>query len=190
MNDCILILDTETGGFSEERDALLQVGAILLDSELNELGTFVGDCLPWYELNIGSKALEVQGRTYQDLAKQPTPEEYELLQQLEDFVALYDSESPPVFGGYSCGFDLKFMSAAYARHGFAAPYVVPERTGPVDALVLAKRRFQKPRDVVNHKLTTVAEYCGVLEKNAHNALVDCRMTAGVLRFIRNLEQSK
>ena len=191
MNDYILILDTETGGFSEERDALLQVGALLLDSEdLEEIGFFFDDIDPYPGLNIGSKALEVQGRTYQQIDEGFSVDEPQALKGLTDWINEFELEAPPVFGGYNCGFDLKFMSAAYTRQGMTPPYVVPERTGPVDVLLMARRFFQKPRDVENHKLTTIAKYCGVAEKNAHDALVDCRMTAGVLRFIRNLEQGK
>ena len=185
-----IVLDTETGGVHAETDALLEIGALLLDSELKECESWSTTIVPAKDLLISSGALNVQNRNFQGLDGH----------ELDEFTAIFklnawvkdnlnvEEYGKPIFVGFNCSFDLRFMSAAYERTGLVPCYCVPEHTGPIDVFKMAKKLLQKPRDVESHKLTCIADYYQAREDQAHTALADCRMTASVWRRLVEIER--
>ncbi len=185
------INDTETGGTNAATDALLEAGAILLNDDYEEFASWSATIEPAHGLLISNEALHVQNRNFQGL----------LGHELDEFMALYNMNKwveenidieqfgLPTYGGFNCGFDLRMMSAAYERVGLKPCYIVPERDGPMDVYKMAIRLLKVPRDVPNRKLTTLADYFGVRELNAHHTIPDCRMTAGVWRHLRRIAEA-
>ena len=184
------INDTETGGTNVATDALLEAGAILLNEDREEFASWSATIEPALGLRISNDALRVQNRNFQGL----------LGHELDEFMALYNLNKwveenidveqfgLPTYGGFNCSFDLGIMSAAYERVGLKPCYIVPERDGPIDVYRMAQKLLKVPRDVPNRKLTTLADYFGVRELNAHHTIPDCRMTASVWRRLVEIER--
>jgi DNA polymerase-3 subunit epsilon len=107
-----------------------------------------------------------------------------VLPPLRDFlgVALVSDDRPPdvVVVGHNVRFDLAFLNAAFAAHGYAP---LPHRH--VDTLRLARRLVRD--DVPNLRLLTLAKHLRAPTVPCHRALADARATAEVLHAL--LERS-
>jgi DNA polymerase-3 subunit epsilon len=67
----ILVIDTETSGFAHRRDKLLEVGAVLLDTQGVEVDHFTSLINPGVLPPQADRALRVNGLTRQQLAQAP-----------------------------------------------------------------------------------------------------------------------
>jgi DNA polymerase-3 subunit epsilon len=114
----------------------------------------------------------------------PAPRIGAVLPPLRDFLglALVPDDRPPdaVVVGHNVRFDLAFLNAAFAAHGFAS---LPHRH--VDTLRLARRLLRD--DVPNLRLLTLAKHLRAPTVPCHRALADARATAEVLHAL--LERS-
>lgn len=118
----LLIVDTETGGRDPQRHALLEVAALVVDGELQELGRFHSLVIPWPGLVIEPESLKLTGVDLQEVGRQGLAEG-EALRRLLAFAAEYaDGDGMPTLSGWNVAFDEGFLRAAAARHGLEWPF--------------------------------------------------------------------
>lgn len=176
-----LFLDTETTGLEPDKNAVIQLAAMVVTKTGDSLGEYCSRVRPFDGAIVEGGALAVSRRKFSDLLDAPT--EVEVCLKLRELVGSREL----VFAGYNCQFDQKFIWKMFQRTSVFVKYVIPE-AGPLDVLKDAKRLLKKPEQVENHKLTTVAKYFGVLRDGAHDALEDVRMTRDVWRHLERIKQ--
>jgi len=157
-----LIFDTETGGINPDEDALISVGAILLDKNLQTITTFYTLLQNNYNKKISEIALEVNGIK---------EEMFEDALSIKEFQAIWNYYLLPkadIVIGHNIAFDIKFM----LNHA-----AMIENT--LDTMHLCWDVWPGEKA----KLGMVYERIGKTAENAHNALYDCEMVADLLRWM-------
>lgn len=196
------IIDTETGGFSEKTDAVIQIGALMVDTDLNIVRDKAGNpavfnsyIYPPQHLLCRIGALKATGI---DMMKVLTAPEEQVVarvfrQWLEQFAPVsafsrvtkrrfVKSKQSPIFAGYNAGYDYKMLKAVQDRTGEEFPYYQPEipeeglEEPPfIDVLKIARSHLSK-KVIPNHHLRTVAAHFHSPYMNSHDALEDCYAT--------------
>ena len=157
-----VVLDLETTGLSPATDRITEVGAVKVRAGevLGELRTFVHPGRP-----IPPAVTALTGIT--DAMVRDAPTMAAVLAALMTFLG------DAVFVGHNASFDLAFLRAAAAAHGYGTldPTVV-------DTARLARRLLREEiRDV---RLATVARHLRTVTRPEHRALADARATVDVL----------
>lgn len=116
----IIFIDTETGGVNPEKAALIQLsGIIRIDKKDVEKFNFY--IKPFENSEVTEKALEVQGRTLEDLKTDKYVEEKEVYKQfiniLDKYIDKYDRTDKFIVAGYNVRFDVDILKAFFQRHG-------------------------------------------------------------------------
>lgn len=173
-----LVLDFETTGTEPGFHEPTQVAALLLDEGLRELASFNSLIRPLHPEHAAPEALEVQGRTLEELETALPPAI--VFQTLHRFVS--QVAEPVVLVGHNVDFDHRFLKVAEACYGF---HLERMETAPLCTCSLARVFLQAKGLVADARLGTVAAYCGI-EFQAHDALGDVRATAGLLRMFKAL----
>jgi len=117
-----IVVDVETGGFDSEKDALLEIGAVILS--ISEQGKIVPECnifhsvIPFEGSNIEQAALDITGIDPDDPYRIAL-DEYEALssffQEIND--AVKDAQcSRAILVGHNAHFDLGFLNSAIKRN--------------------------------------------------------------------------
>lgn len=181
----LIFFDTETTGLSAQNDRIIEIGALrcrvrddyLLDV-LDELHTYIN---PGFMLS--AKIVELTGITSEFLSAYPFEE--------DSFEAIHRffGDGPLIVGGHNVKFDVRFLESLYERNGcsFASPCI------EVDTLEMARDIFCNG-EVKNHKLGTLASYCGIDDGvQFHSAIDDIRVTWKLfqllfLEYVRRAEE--
>lgn len=178
MND-ILWTDCETGGTNHEKDALIQLSAII-----EECGEVVEEIdlkiKPVEGKNVSLQALEVQGRKFSDLEKFiPYEEAYK---KFNTFLSRNGKRVPTkltryIMGGYNGEFDCRFINEWYKDiSGGPYEYWKYMQFSPIDLLpILRCLRHYRIISIPDTKLETCCNYFGI-ELKAHDSLSDIRAT--------------
>ncbi|MDE6661828.1 MAG: 3'-5' exonuclease [Lachnospiraceae bacterium] len=163
-----VVLDLETTGFSSKNDSIIEIAAIKCtynapqDSqtalpeqticEFNELVKTVSTVPP----NI-TKLTGITSQMLEDADSIET-----VLPKFIDFIG-----NSKLVGHNIKGFDMHFLNQACLNLG------LPEiKNRVVDTLPLAKKALP---NLANHKLSTICNFYGIDDSNAHRALADCYM---------------
>lgn len=161
-SDTFVVFDTETTGLSAVNDRVVEFGAIkysVVDGQFFEIGRI--DIYIKPPFSMPEKAVEVNHITDEFLADKPSEEE--AFAVIDKFMQDVDCIS-----GYNVNYDVGMMNGMYKRMGktFSFPHTI-------DILEMARDFLDKPSEVPNHKLGTVAEALGVDKGIAfHGALQD------------------
>jgi DNA polymerase III epsilon subunit-like protein len=94
---------------------------------------------------------------------------------------------PPVMVAYNAGFDAHFIAAEFVRTGLNVrdfPKFDGGTPNWIDPLVWIRKEDRYAKGTGRHKLSTVAQRWGVPAADAHRALGDVKMTAGLLRAMK------
>lgn len=173
--DTLVVFDTETTGLSAATDRVVEFGAIkfaVVDGNLFEMDKIDVYIKPPF--SMPEKASAVNGITDEFLADKPS--EDEVFPEIEKFMNDVDCVA-----GYNVNYDIGMMSAMYKRMGkdFSFKYTL-------DVLEMARDFLEKPAEVPNHKLGTVAEALGV-DKGIqfHGALQDVTATFRCFKIFLN-----
>lgn len=161
-----VVMDLETTGWSPERDAITEVGAVRVrpGRVLGELSFLVNPGAP-----VPAEITALTGLTDTMLALAPPVAAV--------LPALLAFSAGCVVTAHNAPFDVGFLSAAYTAAGIAWP------AGPVvDTLPMA-RALTTADEVPDHKLGTLARYFGVAHEPSHRALADARATAALLDIL-------
>jgi DNA polymerase III epsilon subunit family exonuclease len=165
-----VVLDLETSGASPKTgSAITEIGAVKIrgGEVLGTFKTFVnpGTSLPQF-------ITELTGITDEMLADAPKIES--ILPLLFEFLG---SDKSTVFVAHNAPFDLSFLKASAALHGYAWPNFRVIDTVKAARFVLTKD------DVANYQLGTLAIYFRTEIAPNHRALDDARATVDVLHGI-------
>ena len=175
----IIFIDTETGGVNPEKAALIQLsGIIRIDKKDVEKFTFY--IKPFENSEVTEKALEVQGRTLEELKTEKYIEEKEVYKQfvnlLDKYIDKYDRTDKFVVAGYNVRFDVDILKAFFQRHGnnFLFSYLDSSMLDPLYSIRLLQIAEVLPV-LENNKLETWCKHFGI-ELKAHDSLEDIEAT--------------
>ena len=162
----ILFLDIETTGFSRDWDEIIEIAAILWDSNTqSDIDSFHEYIKP--QRTITSKITELTRITPAKVAK--CRNEYSVLLDFSEWVTLV---KPDIIVGHNCkAFDLNFIAARCAKRNVIWNI---DNINVVDTLVLA-RQMNKAGTIKteNNKQPTIAAYYGIAYE-AHSAIEDTK----------------
>lgn len=159
----IVAIDVETTGISPEKERLIEIGAVRLETgEVFQTLVAPGRPLP-------EKIIELTGITEELLLD--APKEDEVIQNLLEFLG-----EDTVLLGHNIRFDHSFLIQAIRRCGF----IEPNFQG-IDTLKLARTLYP---DLPNKKLETLVEYFGLTNEHAHRALEDAKVTATLYQIFK------
>lgn len=171
----IIFIDTETGGVNPEKSALIQLsGIIRIDKKDVEKFNFY--IKPFENSEVNEKALEVQGRTLDELKTEKYIEEKEVYKQfinlLDKYIDKYDKTDKFIVAGYNVRFDVDILKALFQRHGnnFLFSYLDSSMLDPLYSIRLLQIAEVLPV-LENNKLETWCKYFGI-ELKAHDSLED------------------
>lgn len=175
----IIFIDTETGGVNPEKAALIQLsGIIRIDKKDVEKFNFY--IKPFENSEVTEKALEVQGRTLEDLKTDKYVEEKEVYKQfinlLDKYIDKYDRTDKFIVAGYNVRFDVDILKAFFQRHGnnFLFSYLDSSMLDPLYSIRLLQIAEVLPV-LENNKLETWCKHFGI-EFAAHDSLEDIEAT--------------
>lgn len=171
----IIFIDTETGGVNPEKAALIQLsGIIRIDKKDVEKFNFY--IKPFENSEVTEKALEVQGRTLEELKTDKYVEEKEVYKQfinlLDKYIDKYDRTDKFIVAGYNVRFDVDILKAFFQRHGnnFLFSYLDSSMLDPLYSIRLLQIAEVLPV-LENNKLETWCKHFGI-ELKAHDSLED------------------
>ena len=175
----IIFIDTETGGVNPEKAALIQLsGIIRIDKKDVEKFNFY--IKPFENSEVTEKALEVQGRTLEELKTDKYVEEKEVYKQfinlLDKYIDKYDRTDKFIVAGYNVRFDVDILKAFFQRHGnnFLFSYLDSSMLDPLYSIRLLQIAEVLPV-LENNKLETWCKHFG-MELKAHDSLEDIEAT--------------
>lgn len=175
----IIFIDTETGGVNPEKSALIQLsGIIRIDKKDIEKFNFY--IKPFENSEVNEKALEVQGRTLEELKTEKYIEEKEVYKQfvnlLDKYIDKYDRTDKFIVAGYNVRFDVDILKAFFQRHGnnFLFSYLDSSMLDPLYSIRLLQTAEILPV-LENNKLETWCKHFGI-ELKAHDSLEDIEAT--------------
>lgn len=175
----IIFIDTETGGVNPEKAALIQLsGIIRIDKkDVEKFNFFIK---PFENSEVTEKALEVQGRTLEELKTDKYVEEKEVYKQfinlLDKYIDKYDRTDKFIVAGYNVRFDVDILKAFFQRHGnnFLFSYLDSSMLDPLYSIRLLQIAKILPV-LENNKLETWCKHFGI-ELKAHDSLEDIEAT--------------
>ncbi len=165
-----IALDLETTGLNPNTDKVIEFSAVIFDNgKKTETLSFL--CDPGVEISPEIEILT--GITNDMLRGKPA---FELqLQEALNFIG----DLPLV--GHNIGFDLGFLKSYFKRHN---DFKRLRLKNPIyDTLLLAQAFYFY---LHNHRLSTVAEYCGYSSEGAHRAEADALNTGKI--FLKLIEE--
>lgn len=175
----IIFIDTETGGVNIEKSALIQLSGIIRVNK-KDVETFNFFIKPFENSEVNEKALEVQGRTLEELKTEKYIEEKEVYKQfvnlLDKYVDKYDRTDKFIVAGYNVRFDVDMLKVFFQRHGnnFLFSYLDSSMLDPLYSIRLLQVAGILPV-LENNKLETWCKHFGI-ELKAHDSLEDIEAT--------------
>ena len=179
----IIFIDTETGGVNTEMSALIQLSGIIRVNK-KDVETFNFFIKPFENSEVNEKALEVQGRTLEELKTEKYVEEKEVYKQfvnlLDKYVDKYDKTDKFIVAGYNVRFDVDMLKAFFQRHGnnFLFSYLDSSMLDPLYSIRLLQVAGILPV-LENNKLETWCKHFGI-ELKAHDSLEDVKATKKII----------
>lgn len=170
--DRFVMLDLETTGLDAYTSRIVEIAMIrYVNGEKEDVYCQLIDP----EIHIPSSATQVNGITDDMVRNQPKI--YEVIDHIYDFI------NGEIIAGYNVGFDLKFLSAAFARSNKHIENVIT-----LDVLQVVKEAIpqNKTRD---RKLSTMKEYFGI-QCDSHRALADCETAFQVLTQCLRIKENR
>jgi DNA polymerase-3 subunit alpha len=174
-----LWLDTETTGLSEYKNDIVQLACIPIVNGIPQK-PFNEFCQPTNWNAIEAEAVRVHGITRDMMETFQTQEE--MLDKFIQYVSSFGVKF--TIAGYNVGFDKKFISATFSKHGKSSDFFRLFTINIHDTYKRAKSvKSQIP--VSSFKLESLADYYGIKIK-AHDALSDIEATIAVDKIVSKL----
>jgi hypothetical protein len=185
----IIFIDTETGGVNAEKSALIQLSGII---EVNgvEKEKFNFYIKPFKNSEINEKALEVQGRTLEELRTDKYIDESiiykKFLEILDKYIDKYDKNDKFIVAGYNVKFDIDILKALFERNNnkFLFSYFNSSMLDPLYSVRLLQVAGMLPV-LENNKLETWCKYFNI-ELKAHDSLQDITATKKLIEKLIEL----
>jgi len=180
------VLDTETTGLKPGYHEVIQVAAILCDSQLEEFARTSFKIKPRAIELASPKALEVNG--YDERTWKPRFLRHKAaLNHLNKFIRSYVSDTDTVvMVGQNTQFDYNFMKSEYETFGIEFPFY----STVVDLRDVAKIwSTLNGNRLTQFSLKNLAEFTNIVNDNPHDAEADAEVTLRVLKwFINDLKK--
>ena len=171
----LLCLDTETTGLSPDKHQVIEIAAVLANSEtLAEIEVLEVSVLLREGSEVHARALQVNGIDpySREFLKRAKPGSVAVAQLIEL------ARGADVVLGHNVDFDLRFLAAEARAAGLLWPSVRSECTK-----LLAKSLVDSGK-IENAKLATLCSHYGICNAGAHRALTDVRRTLQVYARLR------
>lgn len=175
----ILFLDIETTGFSRDWDEIIEVAAILVDSDTGkDIDSFHEYIKP--HRNITPKITELTRITNAKVAN--CRNESSVLMDFSEWMTL---SKPDTVVGHNCkAFDLSFIQARCNK--LSISWKIP--TNVVDTLTLARQMNKAGLiSTENNKQPTLAAYYGI-QYEAHSAIEDVKALIKIYNKMTSTEE--
>lgn len=179
----ILYFDVETTGRDPKVNEIIQFSAIVeIDGEVKETVNWY--CQPTRWENVEPEALEVTGKTIEEL--QTYPPASALMDGLEslfnEYIDKYDKTDKFYPAGHNVGFDLDFLQAFWKQHGDKYGTGSYQNWRSLDSRVLAHFLITagKIPEPENIKLSTLCAQFDI-PINAHDAMSDITATRELIK---------
>ena len=154
-----VVLDIETTGTSLEKDEIIEIGALKIESG-NVTEEF--SMLTWIKGEIPLEIQKLTGITQQELQNKG--------RQLEEVLEkLFEFTGNRVIVGHNIMFDYNFIRTACKKMEIEMKLGTASR----DTLALSRRKI---RGVGSYQLEALMKHLGYEVSNAHRALADCYLT--------------
>ena len=164
----ILVIDVETSGFDPQRHACLELGAVLLETNLEPLASFSSLIAPWPGAELVPQAMAVNKISLDSLASAPSS-----VEALTRFHSeMMGDGAPPLLAGWNVWFDASFLRVLYEKA--QRPWPFRHRVLDVQSVALSHSRMGPISQEVAIKETFD-------ESQQHRALPDAMHTARLLR---------
>lgn len=160
-----VVVDIETSGLDYEKRKIIEVGAVLTNSQGKVLDKF--ESLIKQEIKLSNDIIKLTGITDEDLINGRCEK-----QVLEDFLS-FIKNYPLV--GYNFNFDMKFLNYNLEKNSLKE---ITNTTYDLKTYVKREKMFLK-----NYKLETVLKEYGIIKKVDHRALADVLVTANLARQV-------
>jgi DNA polymerase-3 subunit epsilon len=172
-----LWIDTETTGLYSGRNAIVELAGIVdIDGSVEE--SFTIQFKPHEGADISPKALEINGRTEEEISQFP-PLEIGIVKFkkiLSKYVDKFNPQDKFIPAGYNIPFDLGFVRAAFSMSGDKFGIGSWCFTCPIDVWSSVGRAALKMGfRLKNYKLATVCKKFGI-SIDAHNPVSDIAAT--------------
>ena len=185
----IIFIDTETGGVNAEKSALIQLSGIIeVDGTEKEKFNFY--IKPFENSEVNEKALEVQGRTLEELGTEKYIDESiiykKFLEILDKYIDKYDKNDKFIVAGYNVKFDIDILKALFERNNnkFLFSYFNSSMLDPLYSVRLLQVAGILPV-LENNKLETWCKYFNI-ELKAHDSLQDITATKKLIEKLIEL----
>lgn len=185
----IIFIDTETGGVNAEKSALIQLSGIIeVDGTEKEKFNFY--IKPFENSELNEKALEVQGRTLEELGTEKYIDENiiykKFLEILDKYIDKYDKNDKFIVAGYNVKFDIDILKALFERNNnkFLFSYFNSSMLDPLYSVRLLQVAGMLPV-LENNKLETWCKYFNI-ELKAHDSLQDITATKKLIEKLIEL----
>lgn len=189
MMNKIIFIDTETGGVNAEKSALIQLSGIIeVDGTEKEKFNFY--IKPFENSELNEKALEVQGRTLEELGTEKYIDESiiykKFLEILDKYIDKYDKDDKFIVAGYNVKFDIDILKALFERNNnkFLFSYFNSSMLDPLYSVRLLQVAGMLPV-LENNKLETWCKYFNI-ELKAHDSLQDITATKKLIEKLIEL----
>lgn len=181
--NAIAIFDTETYSLEVDNTEPVQVAAVILDGRtLAVKDTFESMMNVTRPENITDKALEVNGKTREEIFKAPHPKI--VWQNFFNFMMKHrvgtNQWGYPIAAGHNIlGFDIPIVKRCMEEHGAKWPF---HPRDALDTLPISWLWFENDAKVEKYSLDYIKThpYFPPMEGKGHDALVDCKYTAEIL----------
>lgn len=185
----IIFIDTETGGVNAEKSALIQLSGIIeVDGTEKEKFNFY--IKPFENSEVNEKALEVQGRTLEELGTEKYIDESiiykKFLEILDKYIDKYDKNDKFIVAGYNVKFDIDILKALFERNNnkFLFSYFNSSMLDHLYSVRLLQVAGMLPV-LENNKLETWCKYFNI-ELKAHDSLQDITATKKLIEKLVEL----
>ncbi|MGB9637814.1 MAG: PolC-type DNA polymerase III [bacterium] len=186
-----LVLDLETTGTEVGYHEIIQIGAVLLDQDFNEISTFFSNVCPIYENRFSKDAQKIHHLSIIDL--EDAPAIYELIPKFENWILqslkLKSKKDLKqlVLVGQSVYFDIIFLQYAYKQNQIFYPFSHKILDLKILAFyyfsILKNNGIETPNSL---SLESIANFFNLKRSsNIHNALEDAILTAKCVSIILN-----
>ncbi len=180
-----LFVDCETTGTDHTKHGLIQMaGALFVETQM--VGQFNYMARPFESDVIEDEALEVNGRTREEIAIFPDPGVVygEFVRLLGQHCNKYDRMDKIHMIGYNANFDSDFIREFFKKNDdefFGSWFFWPV----IDVANLAGLRLMQRRQALpNFRLMTVAKHLGIsLDGDPHEALYDIKVTMRLFNLL-------
>lgn len=188
----IIFIDTETGGVNADKSALIQLSGIIeVDGTEKEKFNFY--IKPFENSELNEKALEVQGRTLEELGTEKYIDESiiykKFLEILDKYIDKYDKNDKFIVAGYNVKFDIDILKALFERNNnkFLFSYFNSSMLDPLYSVRLLQVAGMLPV-LENNKLETWCKYFNI-ELKAHDSLQDITATKKLIeKFVELIKK--